>query len=171
MYARANPHTTIAACTLLPSLLQFCLLQLLIDITVDDTRYQGSLICPSCLQICYVSSYSNYCVFVQLKTYIVVHLRDVHLRVCFPFIICISDSSIFWSDCPTNQPIKHLPGYIGCLATDNSESAYTIVVINVWISTCLLQDNMGNCTDGGEPHSNIVNVHVKVWSLAVCYIQ
>ena len=30
-------------------------LQLLIDITVDGSRYEGSLICPSCAQICYVS--------------------------------------------------------------------------------------------------------------------
>jgi len=30
------------------------------DITVLGTRYQGSLICPSCAQICYVS-YAWHC--------------------------------------------------------------------------------------------------------------
>lgn len=31
-------------------------LQLDIDITVDGVKYQGSLICPSCAEICYVRS-------------------------------------------------------------------------------------------------------------------
>ena len=31
--------------------------QLVIDLTVGDVRYQGSIICPSCAQICHVSQH------------------------------------------------------------------------------------------------------------------
>ena len=30
-------------------------LQLLVNITIDGTQYEGSFICPSCLSLCYVS--------------------------------------------------------------------------------------------------------------------
>ena len=33
------------------------ILQLVIDLTVDGVRYQGSVICPSCSQICHVSQH------------------------------------------------------------------------------------------------------------------